>query len=72
MQQSLHFTHHRSPGGLVVSVTDSGGGGVRVRIPTHTHTTSVMALSNIAVGWVKKLCISLLLCSFKKIINLKF
>ena len=65
MQQSLHFTHHRSPGGLVVSVTDSGGGGgVRVRIPTHTHTTSVMALSNIAVGWVKKLCISLLLCSF--------
>ena len=70
MQQSLHFTHHRSPGGIVVSVTDSGGGGVRVRIPT--HTTSVMALSNIAVGWVKKLCISLLLCSFKKIINLKF
>ena len=70
MQQSLHFTHHRSPGGLVVSVTDSGGG-VTGSNP-HTHTTFVMALSNIAVGWVKKLCISLLLCSFKKIINLKF
>ena len=54
----------------MVSVTDSGGG-VTGSNP-HTHTTFVMALSNIAVGWVKKLCISLLLCSFKKIINLKF
>jgi hypothetical protein len=68
MQRSLHYTRQLSPGGLVVSVTDSGGG-VRGSNP---HTTSVMALSDIAVGYVKKLCISLLLCSFKKIINLKF
>ncbi len=63
-QPLLHDTSQYSPGGLVVSVTDSGGGGTGFESP-HTHTTFVMALSNIAVGWVKKLCISFLLCGLK-------
>ncbi len=43
-QPLLHDPSQYSPGGLVVSVTDSGGGGVRGSIPP--HTTSFFALSD--------------------------
>jgi hypothetical protein len=42
-QSLLHDTSQYSPGGLVVSVTDSGGG-VRGSIPP--YTTSFFALSD--------------------------
>ena len=42
-QPLLHDTSQYSPGGLVVSVTDSGGGGTGFDSP---HTTSFFALSD--------------------------
>ena len=42
-QPLLHDTCQYSPGGLVVSVTDSGGGGTGFDSP---HITSLIALSD--------------------------
>ena len=62
-QPLLHGTSQYSPGGLVVSVTDSGGGGVRGSIPP--YTTSFFLRYQI-LGEIQKLCISFLLCGLKK------
>jgi hypothetical protein len=53
-QTLLHDTSQYSPGGLVVSVTDSGGGGTGFDSP---HITSFFLRYQI-ISEIKKLCIS--------------
>ena len=61
-QPLLHDTSQYSPGGLVVSVTDSGGGGYGVRFPP----TPLLFLRYQIISEIQKLCISFLLCSLTK------
>ena len=68
-QPLLHDTSQYSPGGLVVSVTDSGGGGTGFDSP---HTTSFFLRYQI-ISEIQKLCISFFTLQLKKIIiNIKF
>ena len=53
-QPLLHDTSQYSPGGLVVSVTDSGGGGYGVRFPPHHF----FFLRYQIISEIQKLCIS--------------
>ena len=66
-QPLLHDPSQCSPGGLVVSVTDPGGGGTGFESP---RTTSFLRYQ--ILGEIQKLCISFLLCSFKKNNNNKY
>ena len=60
-QSLLHDTSQYSPGGLVVSVTDSGGGGTGFDSPLHHF----FFLRYQILGEIPKLCISFLLCGLK-------
>jgi len=53
-QPLLHDTSQYSPGGLVVSVTDSGGGGTGFDSPLHHF----FFLRYQILGEIQKLCIS--------------
>ena len=67
-QTLLHDTSQYSPGGLVVSVTDSGGGGTGFDSPPHHF----FFLRYQIISEIQKLCISFLLCSLKKNNNNKY